>query len=294
MTGSSSHLSDSGPINANSQMPMSAIAPDPSMFPVYREPSKRNAPVFASARHKTQTAQAFFTGAEDYDTVRPAYPDFVVTLAGAAPSQLEGTVIDIGAGTGKLTLALPHQRVLACDPSFDMVRILAQKGIPCWLGVGEELPLSDSSITTAFCAQAWHWLDANRTCQELDRVLTSDGKIVLVWNTLNVNDYPWVLRLSRIMHSGDVLRPDFVPEIHAPWEISCQRHEKWNQPIKVADLHTLMHSRSYWLNAKDHIRTRMTHNLRWYLNEHLSLCDEDTVQLPYRTDAFVLSRTNAF
>ena len=258
--------------------------PSPGHYPSYRPPSRRQAPRFATVAHKAAAAEAYRDGADVYDEIRPEYPRFIGHLA---PGK---TAVDIGAGTGKLTLSLPHDTVLACDPSPDMVRVLQAHGINCWRATAEHLSLADASVDAAFCAQAWHWVDAKAACQELDRVVRADGSVVLVWNTIDVHADPWVLRLTRIMHSGDILRPDFTPEVHSPWTITEEHHEHWNQTLRVEQLHTLMHSRSYWLRATEKNRSRMTGNLNWYLFEHMGFQPGQKIEIPYRTDAFVLSR----
>lgn len=258
--------------------------PRPEHYPSYRPPSRRQAPRFQTAQHRAAAAQAFRDGADLYDGIRPGYPAFIGQLA---PGKV---AVDIGAGTGKLTLNLPHDLVFACDPSPDMTRVLKSRGVACFRGTAEHLALADTSVDAAFCAQAWHWVDAQAACQELDRVLRPDGAAVLVWNTIDVHSDPWVLRLTRIMHSGDIQRPDFKPEVFKPWKIAEEHHEYWNQILTVEQLHTLMHSRSYWLRANEKTRQRMTGNLDWYLFEHMGFQPAQKIELPYRTDAFLLSR----
>ena len=51
-----------------------------------------------------------------------------------------------------------------------------------------------------------------------------------------------------------------------------------------------MHTRSYWLRNNEAIHERMTHNLNWYLYEHMGFSAGQKLHIPYRTDAFVLVR----
>ncbi|MFH0410634.1 class I SAM-dependent methyltransferase [Corynebacterium sp. L4756] len=256
----------------------------PEHYPSYRPPSRRQNPRFADPARKHAAAQAFADGAENYDAIRPGYPGFITSLAAGS------VALDIGAGTGKLTRALDFDTVYACDPSADMVRVLKTHGISCWRAKAEQLALADASVDIAFCAQAWHWVDAQSAYAELDRVIRPGGSVVLVWNTIDVHSDPWVLRLTRIMHSGDIQRPDFRPEVHAPWTIRDVRHDYWEQAMQVEQLHTLMHSRSYWLRAKEKTREKMTGNLNWYLYDHMGFQPGEMIKLPYRTDAFVVTR----
>ena len=84
--------------------------PEPRHF----TPSGKDAPGFADAAARIHTAGAFTSGSDDYDDVRPTYPSEVAELVGSAHS-----LIDVGAGTGKLTSTLikPGRKILAIDPS---------------------------------------------------------------------------------------------------------------------------------------------------------------------------------
>lgn len=222
-----------------------------------------------------------------YDAARPTYPAAVARLVGP------GTVCDVGAGTGKFTQLLidGSRSVLACDPSEDMTRVFHRvlPDIPVWRATAEATGLADSAVDTITCAQTWHWVDAGAASAEADRVIRQGGHLVLCWNTLAVR-HPWVLRLSRIMHSGDVQREGFYPEVAAPWRLERELRHEWIQPIVVEDCFALMATRSYWLKANERTRAKMEANLTWYLYDRLGFDRGDALPLPYRTDAFVYGR----
>lgn len=255
-------------------------------YSLSRPASAKDAPEFLDDVHRYRSASAFRTGAETYDSVRPGYPPEVVDLLAD-----RRTVLDVGAGTGKLTrqlIAAGHE-VFASDPSADMVRVLSRLGIPAWRATAEATALADAAVDAVTCAQTWHWVDAKAACLELDRVVRPGGQVLLVWNNLDVS-HPWILRLTRIMHSGDVHRPGFVPAVHAPWRISRELRTSWVQHLRTDQLFDLMASRSYWLRADERIRERMNRNLRWYLFERLGFQEGQLLPIAYRTDAFVLTR----
>ena len=257
--------------------------PSPDNFPSYRAPSTQDGPRFKDAQHREKAATAFYQGAQTYDAVRPNYPKSVVDLLAD-----QDTVIDIGAGTGKFTEQLTNATVWACDPSQDMARILRHKtSIPVWRACAENTGLPDNSVDAIVCAQSWHWVEASQASAECARIIRDQGKLVLAWNTLDVTAHPWVLRLARIMHSGDIHRPGFYPDVSHPWQLDQEIRTTWTHKLRPEQLHLLMHTRSYWLNAKEHIRERMTHNLNWYLYEHLGFEPGHKIELPYRSDAFV-------
>ena len=120
---------------------------------------------------------------EDYERGRPGWPPEVVDLPGLAPT---ATVLDLGAGTGKLTrLLVPvFGRVIAVEPAEAMrhrLETLCPKAeaLP---GTGQEIPLADASVDAVFAAQAFHWFDDERAVVEIARVLRARGALVLMWN----------------------------------------------------------------------------------------------------------------
>lgn len=265
------------------------ITPNPAHFPSYRAPSDKDGPTFTSDAHRTRSASAFSTGANAYEDARPGYPDRVTALLDHADAATH-TVLDVGAGTGKLTRALitPGRSIYACDPSGDMCRVLsAQLGLPVWRATAEATALSDTCLDAVTCAQTWHWVDTTRASAELARVVRPGGHLLLAWNTLDVHSDPWVLRLARIMHSGDIQREGFYPTVNPPWRLQHEERLTWTHTLTPKQLHLLMHTRSYWLRNTDYVHERMTNNLNWYLYEHMGFTPDQVLEIPYRTDAFL-------
>ncbi|WP_053546136.1 class I SAM-dependent methyltransferase [Corynebacterium deserti] len=252
--------------------------------------SKRDAPIFSGIEHRTHSAAAFNHGSSIYHDVRPGYPTEVLKL-------VEGyaRVLDVGAGTGKLTeslVAAPGaQAVWALDPSMDMLRqfqaVLPE--VSAWQATAEHTAVADKSVDLITCAQTWHWVDVAAAASEFDRVTADDGAVLLVWNNLDTS-IAWVHRLSRIMHAGDVLKPGFIPEIAAPWTFSSTVRTTWTQRLTPEEVIELAHTRSYWLRASDKIKERVDSNLTWYLYDHLGFESGQVIELPYRCDAFLLKR----
>jgi ubiquinone/menaquinone biosynthesis C-methylase UbiE len=120
---------------------------------------------------------------EDYERGRPSYPSEVVDVA-CLPAA--STVLDLGAGTGKLTrlLVTKFGRVVAVEPAEAMRRQLATLSPEAELlaGSAEEIPLADASVDAVFAAEAFHWFDGERAVAEIARVLRPRGALVLMWN----------------------------------------------------------------------------------------------------------------
>lgn len=250
--------------------------------------SRRDAPVFSGAAHRATAGLAFTEGSDTYEDVRPGYPTEILDLAAGY-----GRVLDVGAGTGKLTGQLDRagHDVAALDPSMDMLRVLQRNHphIPCWQATAEHTALVSGAVDLITCAQTWHWVDVPAASAEFDRVVTDGGAVLLVWNNLDTR-IPWVHRLSRIMHAGDVLKPGFVPSVGAPWRITRKVRTTWEQHLIPEQIIQLSHTRSYWLRSSATTRAKVDANLTWYLHEHLGHEPGAQVALPYRCDGFLLER----
>ena len=243
---------------------------------------------------RTELARSFQDGGEHYDRVRPGYPAECVEWLLASPDLRPPAggvrdVLDVGAGTGKFTARLLERglKVVALDPSRDMLAQLERQfpGVRTITGTAEEIPLPDACMDAVTVAQAWHWCDPLPASREIARVLRPDGVLGLIWNQLDVS-VPWVHRLSRIMHAGDVHKPHFRPPVGPEFRPLESHLTGWTQPVTPPDLMELVKSRSYYLRANDSIRARVLANLRWYLGEHLGHADDDVLQLPYLTQTW--------
>lgn len=144
-------------------------------------------------------ATSFAAVAAEYERARPGYPPEAVRwLAGDEPAD----VVDLGAGTGKLTrglVALGH-RVTAVEPLPEMLELLlrAVPAAAALAGSAEAIPLPDASADVVAAGQAFHWFDRPLALPEIVRVLRPGGRIGLVWNIRDDRE-PWVARLSAVI-----------------------------------------------------------------------------------------------
>ena len=152
----------------------------------------------------------FAAGADRYERARPGYSDeateHVLATLGIGPTT---RVLDIGAGTGKLTrvLVAAGASVVASEPSASMRATFAKvvPGTPQVAATAEHLPFSGSSFDAVTVAQAFHWFDAPRALAECARILRPGGGLALVWNERDESD-PVVAELTRIS-KWDVHQP---------------------------------------------------------------------------------------
>jgi SAM-dependent methyltransferase len=163
----------------------------------------------------SRRALSFGARAELHDRVRPTYPPQVLPLLFA---DLAGyRVVDVGAGTGKLTtvLAAAGLTVEAVEPDPGMRAMLAARlpEIRVHDGRGEALPLPDSSVDAVVYGQAWHWVDEVAGAHEAARVLRPGGVLAMLWNYAD-DATGWIAELGRLVvspQSRDVVGP---PALH--------------------------------------------------------------------------------
>ena len=235
---------------------------------------------------RQQLGQSFQDGGEHYERVRPGYPagsaDWLIP-AGAKDAA------DLGAGTGKFTALLAGRGLhpVAVDPSADMLDQLRRTlpGVTAVVGTAEHTGLPAGAFDVVTVAQAWHWCDPLVASTEIARILRPHGVLGLIWNQLDTS-VPWVHRLSRIMHAGDVHKPDFRPPL-GPEFTGLQSHlTRWEDPVCTADIMELTKSRSYYLAANEATRAKVLGHLDWYLHEHLGHHPGEVLPLPYLTQSW--------
>ncbi|WP_051297738.1 class I SAM-dependent methyltransferase [Brevibacterium album] len=219
------------------------------------------------AAAKDAYGTAFGRSAELYHRIRPAYPDPVYGwaegFAREASVPVPGACVDVGAGTGLFGAGLRARgwEVLGVDPDPALLEL---HPTPTAAGTAEALPLAEGSASLITVAQAWHWFDPEAASAEFRRVLRRPGAVVIVLNQLDVR-IEWVLRLSRIMHAGDVYRPQWRPELTGFGPVRAAEFRFSTPGMTVGDLVALAATRTYWLRGDERTRARVEGNLREFL-----------------------------
>jgi SAM-dependent methyltransferase len=235
-------------------------------------------------------ATAFAEVAGAYERGRPGYPEEAVRwLAG---DELRD-VVDLGAGTGKLTralVALGH-RVTAIEPLPQMLELLpaAAPGAFAILGNAEVIPLPDEHADVVTCAQSFHWFDHPVALPEIARVLRPEGRLALVWNTRDDRE-PWVARLSGLIGSESVSKADSAEPVAAsglfgPVETAQFEHV---QTLDRELLLELVRSRSYCAKLPPPEREPILDAVGELYDE---VAGPDGVRLPYVAECFRASKT---
>ncbi len=125
-----------------------------------------------------------------YRRGRPGYPQAAVDfLAARLPLGPGRTVVDLAAGTGKLTspLLATGAEVVAVEPVAEM-RAALPAGARALDGTAEAMPLDTGSADAVAVAQAFHWFDGDAALAEIHRVLRPGGALALVWNRRRMDE----------------------------------------------------------------------------------------------------------
>ena len=236
-------------------------------------------------------AVSFGAGADIYERARPTYPDAAVDWLIPPGTR---RVVDLGAGTGKLTRSLVARGldVTAVEPSegmLDQLR-LAVPGASARIGSAEAIPLPDASADLVVSGQAWHWFDDARAAAEAARVLRPGGTLAQVWNTRDTT-VGWVARFGAIADRGHpnegFAGPPTLNAAYGPVEAWTTT---WSLPLDRLALRDLSASRSAYLAMDEAARRATLADIDALFDEVAAPAEGDPgrriVAMPYVTRCF--------
>ena len=235
---------------------------------------------------RRERSLSFGSQAAAYERGRPSYPPEAVDwLLAPTDTWAARDVLDLGAGTGKLTTRLVERglTVIAVDPIAEMLEMLrtALPDTPALLGSAEQIPLPDNAVDAVLVAQAWHWFDQERAVAEIARVLRPGGRLGVLWNTRDERS-GWVKDFGRIVgleHDRDNATVD-LPE---PFTDIATHQVEWTNYITPQALIDYVASRSYCITSPAEVRTRTLDEVRELLVSHPSLANATGLAMPYIT-----------
>ncbi len=251
------------------------------------------------ARIPAAAADGFGAGAQAYETARPSYPsDAVACIVGRAGIGPGAAVLDLAAGTGKLTrLLVPTGAdVVAVEPVAAMRHVLGETcgdGVEILDGTAEAIPLGDGTMNAVTVAQAFHWFRPAEALAEVARVLRPGGALVLVWNTRD-RSFDWVRRFGDLLVDGDAERPyDSYHDVDYPalvaqaapatFEPMQAWSTTWIQPCDADLLVARAASVSVVAALGHEDRAVVLDRVRELAATHPELVDRDVFGFPYTT-----------
>jgi SAM-dependent methyltransferase len=240
-------------------------------------------------------ARGFAQAVGAYERGRPGYPpDAVERLCEAVGIGPGRAVLDLAAGTGKLTrLLVPTGAVLVAVEPVEQMRAALARTLPevtALAGTAEDLPLPDDSVDVVVAGSAFHWFRGDEALAEIHRVLRRGGRVGLLWNVRD-ESVRWVAELTEIMepYRGDApgYRSGAWKEAFAhtalfsPLRCEEFRHVHRLEPEAVA---ARVASVSFVAALSEGDRATVLARVRALLARHPATRGREVVELPYRTD----------
>jgi SAM-dependent methyltransferase len=180
-------------------------------------------------------AASFASVADAYERGRPGYAPAVVGAVAAELGIAPGApVLDLAAGTGKLTRALltAGLDVVAVEPQAPLRETLSGHvgAERVREGVAEAIPLDDASVDAVTVADAFHWFDHAAALAEIERVLRPGGGLAVLSSFPDWREASWGQELGATMER---LRPQH-PNFDGPsWKDAVRAAGGWSEPREV-------------------------------------------------------------
>jgi SAM-dependent methyltransferase len=246
-------------------------------------------------------ARGFERAAHDYEQGRPGYPEAAIAcLVEALGIQAGVTLVDLGAGTGKLTRLLQSTgaRLIAVEPVEAMRRKLAAAlpQMAVLAGTAEAIPLAAAAVDAVVVAQAFHWFRGEAALREIHRVLRPAGRLGLIWNARD-ESVEWVAGLAEIIRPYEGGAPRYASgrwreafsatELFTPLEARQFAHA---QEASLEIVQARIASTSFIAALPEEERRRVLRQVEDLLRAHGLANSEAPALLPYRTDVFWCAR----
>jgi SAM-dependent methyltransferase len=234
-----------------------------------------------------------FAAADVYERGRPGYPaaaiEKIVDRLDLRPGR---TVLDLGAGTGKLTRLLVPSRanLIAVEPVREMRTELERRvpGVATLGGTAERIPLNDGYVDAVTVGQAFHWFTADVALREIHRVLGPGGGLALIWNARDERD-PLQAALSEII---DPLEGSTPRRRQGNWKTLLgesglfERSERFlfehAQSLDEQGLVERVMSISFIAAARGDVRADVEERVR-----NLARAAQQPMRLPYMTELYL-------
>ncbi|MEV0680818.1 methyltransferase domain-containing protein [Actinosynnema sp. NPDC050436] len=240
-------------------------------------------------------ANSFGAHAAAYAEHRPDYPAAAIRWSLEPLGGGAHRVVDLAAGTGKLTggLVAEGHQVTAVEPDESMLSELVRRHgcVRALPGTAERIPLPDGTVDAVLVGQAFHWFDKAKALTEIARVLRPGGVLACLWNTADTT-VPWVAKLDELGKSSASV-PGTVEE-------TVPEHEKFG-PLEVREfphahrrtaesLVTMISTHSHTLVIPAQEREHLLAGLLTYLKNTPETANGE-FDFPLTTEAARLRRT---
>jgi SAM-dependent methyltransferase len=238
--------------------------------------------------------------ADEYECGRAGYaPDAVARLVGELGLGPGVPVLDLAAGTGKMTrqLAASGAAVIAVEPDPRMLARLTASapGVRALPGHAERIPLADGEVRGVVVGSAFHWFDAPAALREIHRVLAPGGRLALAWNPEDEPPSEWAAQVRRLVRTYAPRRPGHAarhwPDVLVEGDLFGNVREwlfPWQVQMTVDQVLARTVSYSHVAALDEATRTRLLEEVRALLAGHAG--SGGLHLLRYRTRLIVADR----
>ena len=241
----------------------------------------------------------FGAHADAYERARPAWPEEAARWLVPEDAEL---VVELGAGTGKLTRAVTALgvQVVAVEPDPRMLAVLRGLGLEGVEGSAEAIPFAAGSAHSVVAGSSFHWFELEPALREIHRVLTAGGRLGFGWNHRD-DRHPAIARMGETVYAAQTRTRgprwrsrNWAADIAAGGLFRDVEHALFEHvhelPREVLGDHLLSYSGVALLPEDE--RRRVLAEVAEILDADPSVREGDTLRLPFVVAAYRATRVD--
>jgi SAM-dependent methyltransferase len=219
----------------------------------------------------------FGAHADAYERARPAWPEEAARWLVPKDAEL---VVELGAGTGKLTRAVAAVgvRVVAVEPDPRMLAVLRGLELEGVEGSAEAIPLGDGVADAVVAGSSLHWFELERALPEIHRVLRPGGRFGFGWNHRD-DRHPAIARMGEAVYAAQ-----------ARMRTSRWRSRDWPHELPREALRDHLMSYSAVAALPEDERRRVIAEVAGLLDSDDSVSRDGRLRLPFVVTAYRAER----
>ena len=238
----------------------------------------------------------FGAHADAYERARPDWPQEAARWLVPEGAEL---VVELGAGTGKLTRAVAELgvRVVAVEPDPRMLAVLRRRGLEGVEGSAEAIPFDDGVADAVVAGSSLHWFELDLALPEIHRVLQPGGRFAFGWNHRD-DRHPAIARMGEAISAAQARRlrwrsRDWPAELIASGLFGDVEHARFEHVLELPREALRDHLMSYSVVAAldEGRRRRVIREVAGILDADESVSGGGRLRLPFVVTAYRAARS---